>query len=99
MMVMPESDVEKDIMIDLLVYGDDKAENIGRRVDRPPSSVSRSLADMRKDSPSLLSAKGGGVYRLTEQGRRTAQALFQAGHNPYTERADGGADDVMRHDD
>lgn len=96
---MPESDVETDILIDLLVFGDDKAENIGRRIDRPPSSVSRSLGNLVDDSNPFVSNKGGGVYRLTERGHRRAQALLQAGKNPYNHRTDGGNTDVTAGDE
>jgi len=83
---MRASTVENGILVDLLVFGPDKAENIGRRTNHPPSSVSRSLAELVDDS--LVSDKGGGVYELTGQGRQMARSLVTGNWTPYG----GGSD-------
>lgn len=78
---MRPSEVENDILVDLLVHGDDKAENIGRRVNRPPSSISRSISSLAEDQ--VVRDKGGGVYTLQEQGRNLGRSLIVSGYNPY----------------
>lgn len=83
---MRNSEVQNGILVDLLVFGPDKAENIGRRTSRPPSSVSRSLGEL--SGASLVSDKGGGVYELTGSGRDMARNLIRSGWSPYVSDSD-----------
>jgi Mn-dependent DtxR family transcriptional regulator len=78
---MRESSVERSILVDILIFGDDKAGNISSRTGHPSASVSRSMGPLEDDG--LLVDKGGGVYRLTESGRDMAQNIIRAGYNPY----------------
>jgi len=71
------------ILIDLLVFGDDKASNIGNRTDHHRNSISRSLQPLAEDS--YVSNKGDGVYTLTDKGREAAQGLIRGGTNPYVD--------------
>jgi predicted transcriptional regulator len=80
---MRESKVERSILVDLLVFGDNKAGNIASRTSHPAASISRSTGPLEEDS--LIVDKGDGVYRLTESGQQMAQHLIQAGYNPYVE--------------
>lgn len=73
--------VQKDILVDLLIYGDDKAENIGKRTKHHRNTVSSHMGTLVEDGH--LEAKGGGVYRLRDQGRETALGLLRGGFNPY----------------
>lgn len=79
---MPRTPVEVGILVDLLIYGDDKAENIGRRTGFHRNSVSARITKLAKQEE-LLEDKGGGVYRLTDKGREAARGLLRSGENPY----------------
>lgn len=74
---------QRAILVDLLVYGDDKAENIADRCGYHRNSVSRSIRPLVEEGK--LAHKGGGVYRLTESGLTAAQGLIRGGFNPYQE--------------
>lgn len=74
---------QRAILVDLLVYGADKADNIGYRTGNHRNTVSKYTGDMVDSGH--LSAKGGGVYRLTDKGRTAAQGLIRAGEIPYPE--------------
>ena len=78
---MAETPVQKDILVDLLVHGDDKAENIGNRTNHHRNTVSSHMGTLVEEG--YLHAKGGGVYRLRESGREMAIGLIKSGHNPY----------------
>ncbi len=71
------------ILVDLLVHGDDKAANIGSRTGHHRNSISRSLTPLAEES--YIVNKGGGVYRLTEDGIEAAQGLIHSGFNPYVD--------------
>ncbi len=77
---------ERDILVDLLVYGDDKAENIGNRTGNHRNTISKYMAPL--SDKGFLEPKGGGVYRLTDKGRETARGLIRAGEIPYSEDPD-----------
>lgn len=79
---MARTPVEVAILVDLLIYGDDKAENIANRTGFHRNSVSARITPMAKDD-GLLDHKGGGVYRLTDDGREAARGLLRSGENPY----------------
>lgn len=72
--IMSHTPVQTAILVDLLVSGDDKAENIGRRTGFHRNTVSAEMKGLVKDD--LIAAKGGGVYRLTDKGRMRAQSVI-----------------------
>lgn len=74
---------EQGILIDLLVWGDDKAENIGNRAGFHRNSVSRSAKSLVEDG--YIKNKGGGVYTLTDSGRDAARGLIMSGNLPYSD--------------
>ena len=80
---MPLTPVQRAILVDLLVHGDDKAENIADRTGFHRNSVSRSMKHLVDDS--AISHKGGGVYQLRDSGTKTARSLLRGGYNPYTD--------------
>jgi len=78
---MALTDLETAIIVDLLVAGDDKAENIGRRTGYHRNTVSAQMKDLVGES--LIEAKGGGVYRLTDKGRTTARQHIRSELDVY----------------
>lgn len=79
--------VQQAILIDLVIHDEtDKAENIGRRTSFHRNTVSTHMGKLR--DAGYLHAKGGGVYRLTDQGRDLAQSLIRSGQNPYVDDSD-----------
>ena len=78
---MPNTPVQRAILVDLLVHGDDKAENIANRTGFHRNSVSRSMAPLVESD--AIAHKGGGVYELKDSGRETARGLLRGGYNPY----------------
>jgi predicted transcriptional regulator len=75
--------VQRAILVDLLVHGDDKAQNIADRTDYHRNSISRCMKPLVDDS--AISHKGGGVYQLRHTGRKIARNLVRGGFNPYTD--------------
>lgn len=75
--------VERAVLVDLLVYDDDRAGNIADRCGFHRNSLTNRLPDMVEDG--LVENKGGGVYRLTETGRKRAIGLIRAGERPWEE--------------
>lgn len=73
--------VHRAILIDILVYRDDKAENIARRTDYHRNTISSEIKPLVQSD--YLSQKGGGVYRLTDNGFEVARSLLRQGYNPY----------------
>jgi len=80
---MPLTPVQRAILVDLLVHGDDKAENIANRTGFHRNSVSRSMKGLVDDNEILH--KGGGVYQLKDSGSERARGLLRGGYNPYTD--------------
>lgn len=78
---MAETPVRTAILVDLLVSGDDKAENIGRRTGHHRNSVSGHMGGLVDDG--LIKGKGGGVYRLTDSGRERATGMVRAELSAY----------------
>lgn len=78
---MSKTELERAILVDLFVHGDDKAENIANRCGFHRNSVSGRLKGLLEDGD--LHHKGGGVYRLTDSGREAARGLIKAGDLPY----------------
>lgn len=74
---------EQAILVDLLVFDDDKAENIGNRTGYHRNSVSRSAKNLLESGH--IANKGGGVYRLTDSGRQAAAGLIMSGTVPYSD--------------
>lgn len=75
--------VQKDVVVDLLVHGDDKAENVGNRTNHHRNTVSTHMGKLVDKGH--IEGKGGGVYRLRDQGREAAIGLIKGGFNPYTD--------------
>jgi predicted transcriptional regulator len=75
--------VQKDMLIDLLLHGDDKAENVGNRTNHHRNTVSSHMGTLVEEG--YLTGKGGGVYRLREPGRDAALGLIKSGYNPYVD--------------
>lgn len=80
---MELSPVQQATLVDLLIYGDDKAGNIGQRTGFHANSVSRSIPGLVDEN--RLKEKGDGVYRLTDSGREAAIGLLRGGYNPYVD--------------
>jgi len=78
---MSYTPVEQAILVDLLIYGDNKAENIANSTGYHRNSISSKITPMAENG--LLRAKGGGVYELTDDGTEAARGLVRSGVNPY----------------
>jgi predicted transcriptional regulator len=78
---MDFSPTEQSILVDLVVFGADKAENISNRTGYHRNSISRSISPLVEQGH--LRNKGGGVYELTQAGREAGRGLVVAGVNPY----------------
>jgi len=72
---MDLSPVERAVLTDLLINGDDKPSNIAQRTGYTRPAVSRRCPPLVERG--LLSDKGGGVYTLTNAGVQVAQNLSQ----------------------
>lgn len=83
---MPRTPVQQAILVDLLVFGDDKAANIGQRTGFHRNTVSKHLGILEREGE--IRNKGGGVYSLRDSGREGAQSLIRAGEIPYGEDSD-----------
>jgi len=72
--------VEREILVHLLLKGDDRPANIGDDdpdSERPhPASVSRSMSNL--EDKGLVSHKGNAVYRLTNQGLIVARNVLDS---------------------
>jgi len=77
---------ERAILVDLHVYGDNKAENIANRTNNHRNTVSKYMRPLVESG--YINSKGGGVYALTDKGRDTARGLIRAGDLPYSESED-----------
>lgn len=80
---MAHTPTQRAILVDLLIYGDDKAANISSRTGYHRNTISTNIKPLAESA--LLDHKGGGVYRLTDNGAETARGLIRGGFNPYTE--------------
>lgn len=78
---MPLTPVKRAVLVDLTVYGSDKAANIGDRTGYHRNTVSANMTALFDDG--YLSHKGGGVYELTDKGREAGRGLIRSGSNPY----------------
>jgi predicted transcriptional regulator len=83
---MPRTPVQQAILVDLLVFGDDKAANVGQRTSFHRNTVSKHLNLLEREGD--VRNKGGGVYTLTDSGREGAQSLIRAGELPYGDESD-----------
>ena len=78
---MPPSPVEMDVLIDLLIHGDNVPANIADNTGRHSKSISRRLPDL--EDRGLVKNKGRGVYTLTPEGIDMARTLRDQ-RNPST---------------
>ena len=65
---------ERDILVHLLLRGDDRAVNIAEHEDRHRVSVSQRAADL--EDKGLIRNKGNGVYALTRDGVTVARDIL-----------------------
>jgi len=72
-------------LVDLVVFGHDKAENIANRIGRHRNTVSKYMRPLSEKG--YLKGKGGGVYRPTDKGLETGQGMILAGEIPYSENS------------
>ena len=72
---------QRAILVDLLIFGANKAENIAHRTNNHPNSISKYTNTMVDQG--YLEPKGGGVYRLTDKGRQAAEGMVLSGDLPY----------------
>lgn len=68
--------LEKDIVADLLMHGDNLPSNIGDNTGRHPTSVSRQMANL--EDMGFVRPKGNGVWSLTRKGFTAAQILINS---------------------
>ena len=80
---MEYTPTQRSILVDLLVYGDDKAANISSRTGYHRNTISSNIKPLAGEG--LLDHKGGGVYRLTDTGAEAARGLLRGGYNPYVD--------------
>mgnify|MGYP006275030087 CR=1 FL=1 len=89
------SPVERKILSDLLLNGDNVAGNIARNRDAHAGSVSRSMKNLRDEG--LVSDKGNYVWTLTRAGVVEAQSLVGDRVDPTTEECPLCGDEVEAH--
>jgi len=68
------SPVQEDILVDLLVHGDDGPRNIAENTDRNPDSVSQRLPELVEQD--FIRNKGAGTYTLTRDGIHLAREII-----------------------
>jgi Mn-dependent DtxR family transcriptional regulator len=68
------SSVESEIVVDLLLHGDNVPSNIAENIERHQTSVSRSLSALEDED--LVSNKGRGVWTLTVAGASLARTIL-----------------------
>lgn len=73
---MADTPAQVAILVDLLISGDDKAENISRRTGFHRNTLSGQMGALVDEG--LIAAKGGGVYRLTDSGREYARGMVKS---------------------
>lgn len=69
------SQVDREILVALLVVGDNTPSNLATLTDRHTQSIQQRLSMLEEDQ--LVVNKGGGVYRLTISGVPSARAVFR----------------------
>lgn len=69
------SEVDREILVCLLIKGDNTPRNIAEICNRHHQSIQDRLEEL--SDKSLIRNKGRGVYRLTEKGIRYAQTVAQ----------------------
>lgn len=70
------SDADREILVDLLVNGDNSSGNIADNIERHPTTVTRRLKFLDEEMGYVVS-KGRGVWRLTPKGLNAAQTINQ----------------------
>ena len=67
---------DRDVLVDLLVNGDNSPSNIADNIGRHPKTVSSRLQELKSEG--FVEPKGsGGVWRLTVKGLHSAQTISQ----------------------
>lgn len=67
--------VDREVLVALLLRGDNSRSNLSDITDRHPNSVGNSLK--RLGSERLVVEKGAGVYTLTYSGANTSRAVLR----------------------
>jgi Mn-dependent DtxR family transcriptional regulator len=73
--------VQRAVLVDLLVYGDNTAGGIAQHCSYERNSITNRLSGMAEKG--LIRDKGKNVYELTDKGKQRARALVKAGENPW----------------
>ncbi len=71
MMLTP---VEREILVDLLVHGDNLSGNVTENIERSRQHVSKTMGKL--EDRRLVRDKGKGVYTLTLSGTEVARELY-----------------------
>jgi len=69
------TEVDREVLVALLIGGDNSPSNIAEYIDRHPNSVGDALD--RLESEDMVFNKGSGVYALRFQGVTTARTLYR----------------------
>lgn len=83
---MAKTPVQRGILVDLTVFGADKASNIAQRTGYHRNTVSKHLGILSRES--MVREKGDGVYELTTNGLEAGRGLIRAGDLPYQDSED-----------
>jgi Mn-dependent DtxR family transcriptional regulator len=70
---MSRTELEEDVLLQILTGGDDTPKGIAQATDRPSKSVSRALSRLEDDG--LVRSKGAGAWTLTNAGVQVAQNI------------------------
>jgi predicted transcriptional regulator len=65
--------VEREVLVDLLIHGDNGPKNIADNIERHNTSVSRDLAELAEED--LVVNKGRGVWSLEPDGVQFARSI------------------------
>jgi Mn-dependent DtxR family transcriptional regulator len=71
--------VDRELLADLLMHGDNVPSNISDNIERHPTSVSQRLSEL--EDMGLVRNKGRGVWTLTAPGANMARSLAEPGDN------------------
>lgn len=69
------SQVDREVLVALLVGGDNTPKNLSEITGRHDQACQSRLAHLEDED--LVENKGGGVYRLTQQGLESARVIYQ----------------------
>lgn len=67
---------QMDILVDLLIHGDNTASNMAENIEWSRNSIQKSFGGLENEN--LVEKKGSGVRTLTYPGAQTARAIIRA---------------------